>query len=196
MSDWSDLPGLSDLSDPFRAALSRLKKSQKIFFAFLVVAICRNFAHINSTKERKKNMKSTFLKSRALYFATMFALLIAGLSFTACASEDGEDQEESPILGTWQQQASSTGTHYESYYDNGNYEIKNPEQLNTQGNIEHGKYTFANNTLTCNPVGKVQRIYSCVFNGDRLTMTPANTTDGVKEFKRFYNTKAIKRAKK
>ena len=57
-------------------------------------------------------MKSTGLKNRAWQLAAMLVVLIAGLSFASCASDDGEDKEASPIIGTWMAQASSTGTYY------------------------------------------------------------------------------------
>ena len=42
-------------------------------------------------------MKSTGLKNRAWQLAAMLVVLIAGLSFASCASDDGEDKEASPI---------------------------------------------------------------------------------------------------
>ena len=70
-------------------------------------------------------MKSTSLKNRALQLAAMFMVLIAGLSFMSCASDSGEDEEASPIVGTWQSQASSTGTNYMQFTEYKQYFFTN-----------------------------------------------------------------------
>ena len=133
-------------------------------------------------------MKSTILKNYILHFAAMFVVLIAGLSFVSCASESGEDQEASPIVDTWRSQGSSTGTYYMVFTEYKEYfvttDLNDPNK-----NSEIGRYSFANNTLTCNPKGKSQKVYTCVIKGDRMTLTPTSGNEGVKEFIRHTNTR-------
>ena len=73
-------------------------------------------------------MKSTGLKNRAWQLAAMFMVLIAGLSFMSCASDSGEDEEASPIVGTWQSQASSKGTYYMQFTEYKQYFFTNPRR--------------------------------------------------------------------
>ena len=136
-------------------------------------------------------MKSTSLKNRALQLAAMFMVLIAGLSFMSCASDSGEDEEASPIVGTWQSQASSTGTYYMQFTEYKQYFFTN--DINKGSNTEEGGYTFSNNTLTLNPKGGAPRTYTCTFKGDRLFLT---STSGELQFIRYTPTKSVKRVKR
>ena len=139
-------------------------------------------------------MKSTSLKNRALHLAAMFMVLIAGLSFASCASDDGEDKEASPIIGTWMAQASSTGTYYMQFDEYKQYFFTN--DINKGNTTEEGGYTFSNNTLTLNPKGKAPRTYNCTFKGDRLFLTLASGKGGVLQFIRYTPTKSVKRVKR
>ncbi len=139
-------------------------------------------------------MKSTSLKNRALQLAAMFMVLIAGLSFMSCASDSGEDEEASPIVGTWQSQASSKGTYYMVCTEYKQYYFTN--DINKGSTTEEGGYTFSNNTLTFNPKGKEPRTYTCTFKGDRLFLTPTSGKGGELQFIRYTATKSIKRVKR
>lgn len=139
-------------------------------------------------------MKSTGLKNRAWQLAAMFMVLIAGLSFMSCASDSGEDEEASPIVGTWQSQASSKGTYYMQFTEYKQYFFTN--DINKGSNTEEGGYTFSNNTLTLNPKGKAPRTYNCTFKGDRLFLTLASGEGGELQFIRYTPTKSVKRVKR
>ena len=134
-------------------------------------------------------MKSTGLKNRAWQLAAMLVVLIAGLSFASCASDDGEDKEASPIIGTWMAEASSTGTYYMQFTEYKQYFFKG-------SNTEEGGYTFSNNTLTLNPKGKAPRTYNCKFKGDHLFLTLASGKEGELQFIRYTPTKSVKRVKR
>lgn len=139
-------------------------------------------------------MKSTGLKNRAWQLAAMFMVLIAGLSFMSCASYSGEDEEASPIVGTWQSQASSKGTYYMQFTEYKQYFFTN--DINKGSTTEEGGYTFSNNTLTLNPKGKAPRTYNCTFKGDRLFLTLASGEGGELQFIRYTPTKSVKRVKR
>lgn len=139
-------------------------------------------------------MKSTGLKNRAWQLAAMLVVLIAGLSFASCASDDGEDKEASPIIGTWMAQASSTGTYYMQFTEYKQYFFTN--DINKGSNTEEGGYTFSNNTLTLNPKGKAQKTYTCVFKGDALKLIPTSGNGGELQFIRYTATKSVKRVKR
>ena len=139
-------------------------------------------------------MKSTSLKNRALQLAAMFMVLIAGLSFMSCASDSGEDEEASPIVGTWQSQASSKGTYYMQFTEYKQYFFTN--DINKGSTTEEGGYTFSNNTLTFNPKGKEPRTYTCFFKGDNLRLTPTSGKGGELHFIRYTATKSVKRVKR
>lgn len=139
-------------------------------------------------------MKSTGLKNRAWQLAAMLVVLIAGLSFASCASDDGEDKEASPIIGTWMAQASSTGTYYMQFTEYKQYFFTN--DIFKGSNTEEGGYTFSNNTLTLNPKGKAPRTYNCKFKGDHLFLTLASGKGGELQFTRYTPTKSVKRVKR
>ena len=139
-------------------------------------------------------MKSTGLKNRAWQLAAMFMVLIAGLSFMSCASDSGEDEEASPIVGTWQSQASSKGTYYMQFTEYKQYFFTN--DINKGSTTEEGGYTFSNNTLTLNPKGKAPRTYTCTFKGINLTLTPTSGNGGELQFIRYTPTKSVKRVKR
>ena len=139
-------------------------------------------------------MKSTGLKKSAWQLAAMLVVLIAGLSFASCASDDGEDKEASPIIGTWMAQASSTGTYYMRFTEYKQYFFTN--DINNGSTTEEGGYTFSNNTLTLNPKGKAPRTYNCTFKGDRLFLTLASGKGGELQFIRYTPTKSVKRVKR
>ena len=140
-------------------------------------------------------MKSTSLKNRALQLAAMFMVLIAGLSFMSCASDSGEDEEASPIVGTWMAQGSSKGTYYMVCTEYRQYFTTT--DLSKNKNDEQGNYTFSNNTLTLNPNGKAQKTYTCVFKGDALKLTPTSGNGGELQFIRYTpSTKSVKRVKR
>ena len=140
-------------------------------------------------------MKSTSLKNRALQLAAMFMVLIAGLSFMSCASDSGEDEEASPIVGTWMAQASSKGIYYMVCTESRQYFFTN--DINKGSTTEEGGYTFSNNTLTLNPKGGAPRTYTCAFKGSNLALTPTSGNEGVKQFIRYTpSTKSIKRVKR
>ena len=112
----------------------------------------------------------------------------------SCASDSGEDEEASPIVGTWQSQASSTGTYYMQFTEYKQYFFTN--DINKGSNTEEGGYTFSNNTLTLNPKGKAPRTYNCTFKGDRLFLTLASGEGGELQFIRYTPTKSVKRVKR
>ena len=142
-------------------------------------------------------MKSTSLKNRALQLAAMFMVLIAGLSFMSCASESGEDDEASPIVGTWRAQASSKGTYFMVCTEYRQYFFTSDIHNNSKI-TEEGKYTFSNNTLTFTPKGGAQKTYTCFFKGDNLRLTPTSGNGGELDFIRHTDkgTKSVKRVKR
>ena len=139
-------------------------------------------------------MKSTSLKNRALQLAAMFMVLIAGLSFMSCASDSGEDEEASPIVGTWMAQGSSKGIYYMHFDGYKQYFFTN--DINKGSTTEEGGYTFSNNTLTLNPKGGAPRTYTCTFKGDRLFLTSTSGKGGELQFIRYTPTKSVKRVKR
>lgn len=139
-------------------------------------------------------MKGPNLKNRALQLAAMFMVLIAGLSFVSCASDNGEDEEISPIVGTWKSEASSKGIYYMQLTEYKQYFFTN--DIYNGKTTEEGKYTFSNNTLTFNPKGGAPRTYTCVFKGDALKLTPTSGKGGELQFIRYTNTKSVKRVKR
>ena len=139
-------------------------------------------------------MKSTGLKNRAWQLAAMLVVLIAGLSFMSCASDSGEDEEASPIVGTWMAQASSKGTYYMVCTEFRQYFFTN--DINKGSTTEEGGYTFSNNTLTLNPKGGAPRTYTCTFKGIYLTLTPTSDKGGELKFMRYTPSKSVKRVKR
>ena len=139
-------------------------------------------------------MKSTGLKNRAWQLAAMFMVLIAGLSFMSCASDSGEEEEASPIVGTWMAQASSKGTYYMVCTEFRQYFFTN--DINKGSTTEEGGYTFSNNTLTLNPKGGAPRTYTCTFKGIYLTLTPTSDKGGELKLMRYTPSKSVKRVKR
>lgn len=131
-------------------------------------------------------MKSTILQNRALHVVAILVLLVGGLTFASCVSENGEDIEKSPIVGSWI--SNTTPTYYIVFDEYHQYFITN--DINTNVNTEVGTYTFTNNTLTCKVKGtNTTKVYSCSVKGSNLTLTGVTGATGVQQFTSYTNTR-------
>lgn len=116
----------------------------------------------------------------------MLVLLVGGLTFASCVSENGEDIEKSPIVGSWI--SNTTPTYYIVFDEYHQYFITN--DINTNVNTEVGTYTFNNNTLTCKVKGtNTTKVYSCSVKGNHLTLTGVTGATGVQQFTSYTNTR-------